>query len=144
MSPSPLFYLAAALLSLGAAGHTLGGMLGIARKGAEAGPEADRVFTDMKSVRFVWQGADSSWFDFWMGNGLSVSALLVLPIVTLVQLGGAKPEEYPTVVPYALATAISLALVATVSLRHFGPKVAGVFALVAALTMAGAVGMVGG
>lgn len=144
MSPSPLFYAAAALLSLGAVGHTVGGMFGIARKGAEAGPEADRVFADMKSVRFVWQGTDSSWFDFWMGNGLSVLALLVLPITALFLLGGAKPAEYATVVPFALCTAISLALVAAVSARHFGPKVAGVFALVAALTMAGAVGMVGG
>jgi hypothetical protein len=56
MTTMILYRAAAVLLALGALGHTFGGMLGTARKGP--GAEADRVFAEMKAVRFNWRGAN--------------------------------------------------------------------------------------
>jgi hypothetical protein len=86
-----LYHISAYLLILGTLGHTFGGMVGTLRKGRQSGVEADEVFAKMKSVHFKWNGADCTWFGFWLGNGLSVSALLLLAITVLWVLGGLPP-----------------------------------------------------
>jgi len=82
-----LYRICAGLLLLATLGHTLGGMLGTARTGPRAGAEADRVFRDMQFVHFTWQGADTTWFKFWLGNGLCVSALFLPAIVAADRVG---------------------------------------------------------
>src|SRR5437879_13261415 len=82
-----LYHICAGLLLLAALGHTLGGMLGTARRGPKAGPEAEHVFSLMKSVHFKWQGTDTTWFDFWLGNGMCVSAVMVNQIIGIWVLG---------------------------------------------------------
>src|SRR6266853_3882967 len=105
-----LYRISAAFLLLATLGHTIGGMFGTARRGPMAGPEADRVFDAMKSVHFRWQSADTTWFKFWLGNGLCVSALFVPAIVALWVLGGLDPTVRQVTLPIAVGTLVGIAL----------------------------------
>jgi hypothetical protein len=138
MVASILFRVAAGILALGTLGHTLGGMIGTARRGPGAGPEADRVLAEMKTVRFTWRGADVTWFGFWMGNGLGVSALLVLAVAVLLALGAVEPGSAGPLLPVAWVAAACLAALAVMGVRYFGARIGAVFGLVAALTGVGA------
>lgn len=68
-------------------------MLGTAKNGVKSGQEADEVFAKMKSVNFNWRGGICTWFNFWPGNGLGVSALLIVTITVLFTLGGMTPVQ---------------------------------------------------
>ena len=127
-----IYRISAVLLAIGGGlGHTVGGMLGTASRGPQAGPEADLVMSQMRAVHFLWRGANSDWFDWWMGNGLSVSALL-LPVVVVLWVLGRKGRQVP--LPIAWATFIGLTLLATIGFVYFGSRIGAVFALVALLT----------
>lgn len=129
-----LFRVSAYLLSLGLLGHTLGGMLGMAKRGPGAGPAADDVFTKMKSVEFEWRGGKCTWFGFWMGNGLGVSALIVPVIAVLFTLGGTNAEQFQSVVGVAWATFFALAVLSVLGFKYFVPRIGIVFGLIAVLT----------
>jgi len=117
-----LYRISAALLLLATLGHTLGGMLGTARRGPRAGADADRVFGEMKSVLFQWQGADTTWFKFWLGNGLCVSALFLPAIVALWVLGGLDSTVRQATLPIAVATLVGIALTSVLGFKYFGPR----------------------
>jgi hypothetical protein len=134
-----LFRIAAGLLAFGLVGHTLGGMLGTARRGPRAGEQADRVLADMRAVHFNWRGADSTWYAWWLGNGLGVSCLLILGVAVLWFLGGLTPEARHAVQPLVVATVLSLSLLAITGLKFFGARIGSVFSLIALLTLAAAV-----
>jgi len=129
-----LYGICAALLLLATLGHTFGGMLGTARRGPRAGPEADRVFADMKSVRFRWQGAETTWFGFWLGNGLLVSAAFLVPIIALWVLGGLDATQRHAGLPIAWAVFASLALTSLLGFKYFGPRAGVGFGVIAILT----------
>ena len=129
-----LFRISAGLLLLAALGHTFGGMLGTARRGARAGAEADQVFAQMKSVRFRWQGADTTWFNFWLGNGLCVSAFMLPAIVALWTLGGLDPSLVKATLPLAWAVVVALALTSVLGFKYFGPRAGVGFGVIAVLT----------
>ena len=129
-----LYRICAGLLLLAAVGHTLGGMLGTARRGPKAGPEAEHVFSLMKSVHFKRQGADTTWFDFWLGNGLCVSAFMVTTIVALWVLGGLDSTQRTALLPLAWGAFASLALTSLLGFKYFGPRAGVVFGLIAILT----------
>lgn len=133
-----LFRIAAALLAIGTLGHTFGGMFGTAKHGPVGSQEATRVFNDMRSVRFKWQGSECTWFGFWMGNGLCVSAFFLLTIAILLVLGSTAAPVPGALVLLAWVTFACLALVAGISFKYFGKTVGLVFALIAALTGLGA------
>ncbi len=117
-----LYRISAALLLLATLGHTFGGMLGTARRGPRAGADADRVFGEMKSVHFQWQGADTTWFKFWLGNGLCVSALFLPAIVALWVLGGLDATVRQATLPIAVATLVGIALTSLLGFKYFGPR----------------------
>ena len=129
-----LYRISAALLLLATLGHTFGGMLGTARRGPQAGPEADRVFADMKSVHFTWQGADTTWFGFWLGLGLCVTAAWLVPIVALWLLGGVGAAQRPVLLPIAWTICGSMVLTSLLGFKYFGPRPGVGFGLVAILT----------
>jgi hypothetical protein len=139
MLPSILFRAAAVLLALGTLGHTFGGMLGTARKGPQAGPEADHLFAEMKSVRFHWRGHPSTWYGFWLGNGLGVSALLLPIVVVLWVLGSVLPGESNRWLAIGWTTVVSLGGLSALGFRFFGARIGVVFGLIAALTAVGSV-----
>jgi hypothetical protein len=129
-----LYHVAAGLLTLALLGHTLGGMLGTARRGPQAGERADHVLAEMRSVHFTWRGANSSWYAWWLGNGLGVSCLLILGIAVLWFLGGLAPDQRHAAQPLAWAAFASLALLGVTGIKYFGARIGGIFTLIALLT----------
>lgn len=127
-----VYRVAAGLLLLGTVGHTFGGLLGTAR-GGRSGESGDQVLAQMKSVHFMWRGTDSTWYNFWMGNGLGVSALLLLAIVVLWTLGGLGADARRATLPIAWTALVSLILLTVCGFRYFSPVVGGAFGLVALL-----------
>jgi len=129
-----LYRISAALLLLATIGHTFGGMLGTARAGPRAGADADRVFRDMKSVHFQWQGADTTWFKFWLGNGLCVSAAFLVPIAALWVLGGLDATQRHAMLPITWAVFVGLGLTSLLGFKYFGPRAGVGFGVIAILT----------
>ena len=134
MSHLILYRISAGLLLLATLGHTFGGMLGTARRGPQAGAEADRVFAEMKTVHFRWQGADTTWFKFWLGNGLCVSALLLPAIVALWVLGGLDATHQQATPPIAWGVFAGVALTALCGFKYFGPRAGVGFSVIAIIT----------
>jgi hypothetical protein len=128
-----LYKIAGYLLCLGFLGHTFGGMLGTAKKGVGAGPEADEVLAKMKSVGFVWRGGKCTWYGFWLGNGLGVSALILPLIMTLLTLGGLEREQIAPFIGVAWFSFLSLALLTLLGFKYFVSRIGIVFGLIAVL-----------
>ena len=131
-----LYRICAGLLLLATLGHTFGGMLGTARRGPRAGPEADRVFADMRSVHFKWQGTNTTWYSFWLGLGLCTTAAWIVPIVVLWVIGGLDPMVLQTARVRVIAGSIcvSMALTSWLGFKYFGPRPGVGFGMVALLT----------
>jgi hypothetical protein len=117
------FRLATYLLVLFCAGHTGGGML--AQK--SLGPGADAVFDAMKSVHFVFNGADCTWYGFWFGFGIMVSASIVFSAVVAWQLDKVPRERWDDVSTIAWALAATQLAGALLSFKYFflGPALLG-------------------
>lgn len=116
-----LFRIAAYLTLLFCAGHTAGGML--AQK--SLGPASDAVFAAMKATHFTFNGADCTWYGFWFGFGVTVSAFLVLVAITALVLDRVTPEAWPQVRAIAWALSAAMAFNAVIAWRYFfaGPTV---------------------
>jgi hypothetical protein len=125
------YRIATYLLVLFFLGHTAGGML--AQK--SLGPESDAVFAAMKSVRFVFNGATCTWYGFWFGFGLTVSAFLLLSAVISWQLDRVAPASWPVVSVMAWALFASHVCNTVLAWAYFfaGP---GVFGTAISLLMA--------
>jgi hypothetical protein len=110
-----LYRMAAYLTLLFGAGHTAGGMLGQ----KSLGPASDVVFGAMKSTHFDFNGADCTWYGFWFGFGLTVSAFLVLVAVTAIVLDRVTPDAWPQVQGIAWALIIAMAFNGVIAWRYF-------------------------
>lgn len=128
-----LFRVAAYLTLLFCLAHTAGGML--AQK--SLGASADAVFSAMKSTHFDFNGADSTWYGFWFGFGLTVSAFLVLVAVTALALDRVTPDAWPQVQGIAWALVAAMTFNGIIAWRYFfaGPTVFSV--VIVALLVAG-------
>jgi hypothetical protein len=129
------FRIAAYLTLLFCAGHTVGGMLGQ----KSLGPASDTVFAAMKATHFQFNGADCTWYGFWYGFGLTVSAFLLLGAVTALVLDRVTPEAWPQVRVLAWALIAAMAFNAVMAWRYFfaGPTVFSV--VIASLLVVGTV-----
>lgn len=133
MSYALLYRLAAALASLGLLGHTLGGMLGTAKRGV-GHPEGDALLAQMRATVFSWRGADgNTWYKWWMGNGLGVSALMLPAIALMLGLAGLDHEAIQPLLPVAWALFGAFAALGVLGFRYFVARIGVVFALIAAL-----------
>jgi hypothetical protein len=130
-----LFRIAAYLTLLFCAGHTAGGMLGQ----KSLGPASDVVFSAMKSTHFDFNGADCTWYGFWFGFGLTVSAFLVLVAVTTLVLDRVTPEAWPQVQSIAWALIAAMAFNGIIAWRYFfaGPTAFSI--IIVALLVAGTI-----
>ena len=126
------FRLATYLLVLFCFGHTAGGML--AQK--SLGPGADTVFEAMKSVHFTFNGSDSTWYGFWFGFGITISAYIVFSAVVAWQLDQVPRERWRDVSVIAWALAATQFASALLSFEYFflGPALLGL-AVTALLTV---------
>jgi len=117
------FRLATYLLIVFCAGHTLGGMLGQKSLGAQS----DAVFAEMKSVHFVFNGSDVTWYGFWFGFGLMASVFLLLSAFVSWQFSNIRPGDWRHVESIAWAFVLANGINAYFSFRYFF-VVPGVFA----------------
>jgi hypothetical protein len=118
------FRIASALLLVFCVMHTLGGMLTQRSLGAAS----DEVFESMKRVHFVFNGADTTWYGFWFGFGLTVSAFLALSALIAWKLDAVSPESWSQVSSIAWALVASHLFNTVLAWKYFfaGPGVFGV------------------
>jgi hypothetical protein len=109
--------IAAGLLSVFAAPHTIGGLMFPPNNGPDA------VLASMKSTHFDFKRSDCTFYGFHLGFGLMVSVYLVLSVVMAWVLGGERVAQNPamkdTLRPLAWALLISNLAAAALSWRYF-------------------------
>ena len=113
MKASLFYRIAAVLLLLFAAGHTLG------FPKIDPNWGVDSLIGTMRSVRFDAQGFSRTYWDFYVGFGLFVSVFLVFASVLAWQLGGLAPETLALMRGPAWALVICFAAVTILSWRYF-------------------------
>jgi hypothetical protein len=108
-----LYHLASALLLIFFAGHTFGGVV----LHSDASIQQESVLTAMRSVHFMFNGADVTYFGFYQGYGLLTSIFLLLSAFLTWQLGGSDAERQ--MVPIAWALFLTYIGVAWLSFKYF-------------------------
>lgn len=111
--------------------HTGGGML--AQK--SLGPASDVVFEAMKRVHFSFNGADSTWYGFWFGFGLTTSIFLLLSAIVAWELERVPSELWPSLHVIAWALVLSHVSNTVLAWKYFfaGP---GAFGILISLLLA--------
>jgi len=112
MKASLFFRIAAVLLLLFAAGHTLGFRQNNPAWGADA------VLGLMRSVHFDAQGFSRTYWDFFSAFGFFLSVFLLFAAVLAWLLGGLPTETLARVRSIAWALAISFVAVTALSVRY--------------------------
>src|SRR5260370_28636628 len=134
---APLLYrISSALFVLFAFGHTIGFRRLDPRWGA------DSVVGGMKSVRFLVQGLDRSYWDFYVGFGLFVSVFLVFAAILTWRFGSLPPAQLSAMSVERWAFAASFVVIAVLTWRYFF-AVPGVFSTLIALGLVAAAWMGG-
>ena len=110
MKASLLYRIAAVLLLLFDAGHTSGFPWSDPKWAVDLG--------SMRSTHFYIMGFSRTYWDFYVGFGLSVSVLLLLAVVLAWQLGGLPPESLALMRGTAWAFALCFAAITVVSWRY--------------------------
>jgi hypothetical protein len=126
-----LYRISAVLLVLFALGHTIG------FRNVDPRWNADGVVTGMRSVTFDVQGFRRSYWDFFAGFGLFVSAFLVFAAVLAWQLGSISPEALVAIPVIRWSFAICFVAIAALTWRYFF-LAPGVFSSLVALGLVGA------
>jgi len=112
MKASVFYRVAAVLLALFAAGHTLGFTQSDPKWGVES------LLASMRSIHFKIQGFNRSYWDFFVADGLSVGILFLFAAILAWQLGGLPQETQRRLRATAWAFALCFALIAAVSWRY--------------------------
>ena len=131
MKASRLYKVSAALLALFAIGHTIGFW--------QVDPHwgADTVVGGMRSVSFEVQKFNRSYWDFFMGFGLTVTVFLVFATVLAWRFGSMSPEQLAAMTVERWSLAICFVFVAALTWKYFflAPDI---LSTVGALTLIGA------
>jgi len=113
MKASLLYRIASILLLLFAVGHTVGFRQVDPKWGV------DSLISSMRSMRFNASGFERTYWDFFVGFGLFVSALMVFAAVIAWQLGGLAPGTLASMRISAWGFVLCFAVVAYLSWRYF-------------------------
>jgi hypothetical protein len=113
MKTTVLFRIAAVLLLLFSAGHTIG-----FRK-TDPAWGVDALVTSMKTITFDAQGFQRSYWDFYVGFGLFVSVLIVFAAIVCWQLGSVPPGALRSMTGTCWSLAACFAVVTLLSWRFF-------------------------
>jgi hypothetical protein len=113
MKASLFYRIAAILLLLFAAGHTLGFRQIDPKWGV------DSLVQSMKSIHFIANGANRTYWDFFVGFGLFVSVLMVFAAIVAWQLGGLPAETLARMRICTWGFALCFGVVAYLSWRYF-------------------------
>jgi len=131
MKASVLYRLAAVLLLLFAAGHTLGF--------SQSDPSwgVDATLGSMRSIRFNVMGFNRTYWDFFVGAGLSAGVFYLFAAVLSWQLGGLPAATLAPLRGTTWAFALAFAAIAVLSWRYlFVIPIAFSIAITACLTAA--------
>src|SRR5258706_1796588 len=110
--PASVFYrIAAVLLVLFEVGHTSGFPWSDPKWGVDLG--------SMRSTHFYVMGFSRTYWDFYVGFGLFVSAFLLLAVVLAWQLGGLPPESLAHIRATAWTFALCLAGITVLAWKYF-------------------------
>jgi hypothetical protein len=109
MKASTLYRIAAVLLFLFAAGHTVG------FSQSDPSWKVDALLASMRSIHFDIQGFSRSYWDFFMGAGLTVGVLYLFAAVLAWQLGGLPAPSLAQMRMVRWAFALCFAAIAVVS-----------------------------
>jgi hypothetical protein len=137
MKASIFYRIASVLLVLFAIGHTLGF--------TKADPEwgVGPLVVSMQSTHFDAQGFKRSYWDFYVGFGLFVSAFLLFSAVFAWQLAGVRPDHFASVRTIAWGFVLCFVAVAALSWKFFFAAPI-IFSVVIALCLIGAAWLQGG
>ena len=114
MSATLLYRIAAVILVLFAAGHTLGFM-----RFRPASPEGLAVFEAMNSVQFEFKGAKYSYANFYKGFGLMVTAYLLFSACLAWILGNLSVSQSQAIGMLAWAFAAVQGVCLVLSVLYF-------------------------
>jgi hypothetical protein len=106
--------IASVLTLIHAALHTIGSVFGGASPGAQ-----QAAVTAMKANEFVAMGVTRTYWDFYMGLGLTVSVFLTVEAVVFWQLGLLAKSDALRLRPVLAAFLVGYLCVAMVSYRYF-------------------------
>jgi hypothetical protein len=112
MKASMFYRSAAVLLMLFAAGHTLGFSQSDPKWGIDA------LLGSMRSIHFDLMGFNRTYWDLFMGAGLSVSVLYLFAAILAWQMGGLPAATLALMRGAAWAFALSFAAIAVVSWKY--------------------------
>jgi hypothetical protein len=129
------FRIAAGLLVVFCTLHTAGGMLSNRSRGSAA----DDVLSIMKNVHFTFMGADCTYYGFYLGFGLMVSAFLLFAAIVAWQLGGMGAGDRVRTAPIAWGLFACLVLTAVLSWAYFFPGPGVISSVIALLLGVGCV-----
>jgi hypothetical protein len=111
MRASVFYRIAAVLLLLLDAGHTSGFPWSDPAWAVDLGP--------MRSTHFYVLGFDRTYWDFYVGFGLTISVLLLLAVVLAWQLGGLSPESLAKMRGTAWTFALCFAVITVLDWKYF-------------------------
>jgi len=131
MKASMFYRIAAVLLLLFAAGHTLGFRQSDPKWGVDA------LLGSMRSIHFDAGGVDRTYWDFFLGLGFTVSVLFVFAAILAWQLGGLPAETLARMRGAAWAFALCFAAIAVVGWTYIA-IIPTVFAIVITLCLTAA------
>jgi hypothetical protein len=107
-----LYRIAAVLLLLFAVAHTLGFRQSDPKWGVDA------LLDSMRSIHFDLQGSNRTYWDLFVGDGLSVGVLLLFAAILAWQLGGFPSETLARMRSTAWAFALCFAAITVLSWRY--------------------------
>jgi hypothetical protein len=114
MKTSLLLRIAAVVTLIYCAGHTMG-----MPWTPVAGPQQDAVIDAMKATRFEVMGNTRTYWDFYIGFGLSISGFLALQAVVLWQLASLARRDAKQVRPIVAVFLASFAINAVIVWNFF-------------------------
>ena len=112
MKPSLLYRIAAVLLLLFAAAHTLG------FRQSDPGWGVDALLSGMRSIHFDMVGSDSTYWDLFLAAGYTVGVFYLFAAVLAWQLGGLPPATLAHMRGAAWAFALSFAAITALSWKY--------------------------
>jgi hypothetical protein len=128
MKASLFYRIAAVLLLLFAVGHTLGFRQSDPQWGVDA------LLASMRSIHFDAGGFNRTYWDFFVGLGFTISALMLFAAILAWELGGLPAETLARTRGIGWAFALCFAAIAVVSWRYLF-LIPLVFSLVIALCL---------
>ena len=116
----------ALVLALFTLGHTIGNIPRITRGEQEAS-----VVAAMQGFRFPIMGFTRSYWDFYQGFSLTITALLAVLMLIAWQAAGIADKSYQSALPFAVSLLVACAALGVISWHYFfaGPVIASCLAI---------------